>query len=75
MTTRDDQRVMKALQGVDFPADRAALLTYAETRGADADSLEALRAVPDGRYGSVREVVDAVPREPEGRGRPGGTAR
>jgi hypothetical protein len=75
VTTRDDLRVAKALQGADFPADRADLLTYAQTRGADEETLQALREVPDERYGSMQEVTDAVPQEPEGRDRPGGTDR
>lgn len=75
MTDRDDARVAKALQGVDFPADRAGLLSYAGTRGAEEKTLQALRSLPDGQYGSVQEVVDAVLQEPEGSRHPGGTAR
>jgi hypothetical protein len=75
MTDRDDARVAKALQGADFPADQETLVQYAETRGADPKTLQALQTVPKRRYGSVSEVVDAVPQEPEGRDRPGGTAR
>ena len=75
MTGRDERRVADALQGADFPADRAALLGYAGTRGADEETLQALRAVPDTRYESMRQVTDAVPQEPEGRDRPGGTER
>lgn len=75
MTDRDDQRAEKALQGADFPADRASLLDYAQTRGADPKTLQALRAVPDRSYRSIRDVVDAVPQEPEGHDVPGGTER
>lgn len=75
MTSRDDLRVEKALQGADFPSDQASVLSYAVTRGADDKTLQALRAVPDGRYLSIQEVVDAVPQEPEGRDVPGGTER
>lgn len=75
MTTRDDLRVAKALQGADFPAERADLVTYAQSRGADEETLQALRQVPDERYGSAQEVTAAVPQEPEGRDRPGGTER
>ncbi|OZM77284.1 DUF2795 domain-containing protein [Pseudonocardia sp. MH-G8] len=75
MTSRDDARVKKALQGADFPAARTALLDFATTRGADEETLQALRAVPEGRYGSVDEVADAVPQQPEGPGTPGGTLR
>lgn len=75
MTDRDDARVAKALQGADFPTDRAQLVSYAETRGADEKTLQALRTLPEGQYGSVQEVTDAVPQEPEGSRHPGGTAR
>ena len=74
MTRRDDVRVDKALQGAAFPADRQALLTYAQERGADEETLEAIRALPERDYGKMAEVVDAVPQEPEG-DRPGGVAR
>jgi hypothetical protein len=75
LTTRDDLRVQKALQGADFPADRSALLSYAETRAADAKTMQALRALPDRQFGNMQEVVDVVPQEPEGAGQPGGVAR
>lgn len=74
MTRRDDIRVAKALQGAEFPADRQALLDYAVARDADPETLEALRALPEGRYASSREAVDAVPQEPEG-DLPGGVDR
>lgn len=75
MTERDDARVAKALQGAEFPADPETLIEYAETRGASPKTLHALQTVPDRRFGSVSEVLDAVAQEPEGRERPGGTAR
>jgi hypothetical protein len=65
VTTRDDLRIRKALQGADFPAGRDALLDYAGDRGADEETMQALRAVPEGSYGSVEEVADAAPQEPE----------
>ncbi|MBW0101657.1 DUF2795 domain-containing protein [Pseudonocardia sp. KRD291] len=74
MTRRDDLRVDKALQGADFPADRRTLLTYAQERGADEETLEAMRALPERTYARASEVVDAVPQEPEG-DRPGGVER
>lgn len=75
MTHRDDLRVAKALQGADFPADRGTLLTYAETRGADAETMQALRTVPEQTYGRSQDVIDAVAQEPEGTDQPGGTDR
>lgn len=75
MTTRDDLRAHKALQGADFPATKDELLAYAEERGVDAKSLQALRTLPEGRYESMDDVADAVPQEPEGENVPGGTER
>ncbi|WP_406692548.1 DUF2795 domain-containing protein [Saccharopolyspora sp. ID03-671] len=74
MTRRDDMRVAKALQGLDFPADRDQILDFATDREADAETLSALRSIPSARYASKDEVVHAVPQEPEGDA-PGGTAR
>lgn len=75
MTTRDEIRAEKALQGVDLPASKQQLIDYAESHGADAKSLQALRALPDQQFGSLDEVTAAVPQQPEGEDRPGGTAR
>lgn len=75
MTTRDDLRASKALQGADFPASRSELIDYAQSRGVDQKSLQALHALPDRTFGSKDEVVDAVPQQPEGEDVPGGTAR
>ncbi|MGH3096333.1 MAG: DUF2795 domain-containing protein [Streptosporangiales bacterium] len=74
MTDRDDRRVAKALQGAGFPADRASLVSYAETRGANSKTLQALHTIPDATYHNAQAVIDAVPQEPEG-DQPGGTAR
>lgn len=75
MTTRDDLRAGKALQGADFPATKDELVAYAERRGADAKSLQALRMLPDRQFGDMDSVMDAVPQEPEGGDVPGGTER
>lgn len=75
MTTRDDLRASKALQGMDFPATKDNLIEYAEARGADQKSLQALRTLPEKEFGNMDEVIDAVPQEPEGDDVPGGTQR
>lgn len=75
MTKRDELRVDKALQGLEFPASRDQLIEFATDRQADAETLAALRALPVGRYANKAEVLDAVPQEPEGEDAPGGTAR
>lgn len=75
MTTRDDIRAAKSLQGADFPKSKEDILHYAQTRSADSKTLEALHALPDRQYDSIDDVADAVPQEPEGVDQPGGTAR
>lgn len=75
MTDRDDLRAEKALQGADFPAGREELLSYAQTRDADAKMMQALRTIPDRTYQSMKDVLDQIPQEPEGTDAPGGTAR
>lgn len=75
MTTRDDLRAHKALQGADFPATKADLVNYAQSRGVDNKSLQALHALPDQQFENMDSVVAAVPQEPEGEDMPGGTER
>ncbi len=75
MTDRDDQRVAKALQGADFPAERTTLLDYAETRGIDLKTRQALHTLPERRFDSMSDVVESIAQEPEGDDQPGGTAR
>jgi hypothetical protein len=75
MTTRDDLRAAKSLQGADFPKTKEEVLHYAQTRSADSKTLEALHALPDREFHSIDDVAEAVPQEPEGTDQPGGTAR
>lgn len=74
MTKRDEARIDKALQGLEFPATHEQLIEFATDRGAGAETVTALRALPAGRYANKEEVIEAVPQEPEGDA-PGGTAR
>ncbi|PVY96723.1 DUF2795 domain-containing protein [Actinomycetospora cinnamomea] len=65
MTDRDDIRVRKALQGMEFPADRDQVVSYATGRGEDdTRTLAALRALPDRTFSTADDVVDAVPHKP-----------
>lgn len=74
MTKRDEMRVDKALQGLEFPVDRERMVDFAADREADAETLAALRSLPAGQYANKDQVLDAIPQEPEGDA-PGGTAR
>ncbi|GAB4099128.1 DUF2795 domain-containing protein [Sinomonas halotolerans] len=53
-------QIQQFLEGVDYPADRAALVAAAEEQGADADALAALRAIPEGTYSKPTDVSSAV---------------
>lgn len=65
MTDSDERRVAKALQGLEFPAEKSALVAYAEERGAAERTLRALESLPEGSYGSSDEVEQAVPQQPD----------
>lgn len=75
MTFRDDLRADKALQGLEFPAGKSAVLDYARTRAAGPKTMNALETLPDRSFSDKDDLVGAVPQEPEGRQRPGGTDR
>lgn len=65
MTDADERRVSKALQGLEFPADKAQLKAYAQERQADARTVRALESLPEGTYGNADEVERAVPQRPD----------
>ncbi|MEU6697660.1 DUF2795 domain-containing protein [Pseudonocardia sp. NPDC046786] len=69
MTTRTTtpDAVHTALDGVTFPAGKDELAAGAERNGADAATVEAIRAVPAAVYGSVADVVAAVDTADESR--------
>lgn len=74
MTTRDELRAEKALQGMEFPASKTELIDYATERSATEKTLQALRVLPDRQFENKDDVVEAVPQEPEGDA-PGGVHR
>ena len=59
MTDASD-RLGYVLDGVSFPVARWELIALAEHYGADATTLHDLRALSDGRYASLTEVVNAI---------------
>lgn len=52
--------VQKHLGGVDYPADRDAIVEAARRSGAGDDVLGALQGIPDREYGDPTEVSEAV---------------
>ncbi|UPT23256.1 DUF2795 domain-containing protein [Thermobifida alba] len=59
--------VQKALSGIDYPADRDALVSHAREHGAADRVLAALRGVADRRYSGPDEVSRAVSEASGGR--------
>jgi hypothetical protein len=43
-------KIQKFLSGVDYPADRDQLIQAAKSNGADKDTLDQLRQLPDRNY-------------------------
>ncbi len=58
--------VRQYLDGVDFPANKADLLTAAQADNAPASLLAGLRDLPESEFSGPEQVVDAL------RGLPGG---
>jgi len=65
MTTADPRHIRAALNTVDFPASKQALVEHAERGGADDDTVKALRALPLGDYRNHEEVLRSVPLPPD----------
>lgn len=52
--------ILHHLKGVDFPADKDALLKQARKNEAEADILDVLRQMPDGEYHTMADVLKGV---------------
>ncbi|MGI5171405.1 DUF2795 domain-containing protein [Spirillospora sp. CA-253888] len=52
--------VQKSLAGVNYPADRDALVKHAQDHGADGSTLEALKSIPDREYDGPNAVSKEV---------------
>ncbi|MCE6995154.1 DUF2795 domain-containing protein [Saccharothrix sp. S26] len=53
-------RLRTVLGDVGYPADKGQLVDHASRNNADEDTVHALHAIPERRYGSFDEVLDAV---------------
>lgn len=53
-------QVEKYLKGVDYPANKSALLQKAEQNGADENIREALQKLPEQTYKSPTEISKAI---------------
>ncbi len=52
--------IQKALGGMDYPADKDAIVQHAESKGASDDVLEALRGLPDRTFEGPTGVNEAL---------------
>jgi hypothetical protein len=53
-------QIQKFLGGVDYPADREALLSRAKASGADANVIKALESLPERQYDGPTAVSSAI---------------
>lgn len=60
LAPRSTGAVARALQGIDFPADRKKLEEYASRNHAAADVLDVIRHMPEERYSSMADVFKGV---------------
>jgi Protein of unknown function (DUF2795) len=60
MPQADFIKVQKFLSGVDYPADKAQLIEHARAKGADEESVRALKSIPDHRYDGPSAVSKAI---------------
>ncbi|WP_210479499.1 DUF2795 domain-containing protein [Naasia sp. SYSU D00948] len=52
--------IQKALGGMEYPADKDAIVQHAESKGAGDDVLEALRGLPEKSYERPTDVNEAL---------------
>ena len=52
--------LQKALKGVDYPADRQAILDAARSNGADSEITSALEGIPEESYDRPTDVTEAI---------------
>jgi hypothetical protein len=65
-------QIQKFLQGVDYPADKAALVSAAKDNGADSNVVRAVEGIPERTYEKPTEVSEAIVeagRHPESHGK------
>lgn len=54
------ETVMKELEGIQFPATKQDIISYARNREAPADILDALHEIPDMDYQSMENIWEAL---------------
>ena len=64
MGQSDWDRVAQALEDLDFPADKDAIVAHARSRGAGDETVRLLRALPLAVYRNISEIRSSVPLDP-----------
>ncbi len=54
--TVNPTEVQKYLSGIDFPADKAEIISYAKSKGAPNEVIDALNGLPDMDYNNSAEI-------------------
>lgn len=57
---RADNELTRYLQGVDFPADRDAVIRHARRQDVDEELLQQLVRIPNRDYGSLADVIKGL---------------
>lgn len=52
--------ILHHLKGIDFPADKSALIHQAETNHAEDAVMDIIRQLPDGPYNTMADVLKGV---------------
>lgn len=52
--------IAKALQGIDLPKKKGGLVDYAQDQGADKETVEVLKALPDRKFNTMADVQKAL---------------
>ncbi|MFH0810059.1 MAG: DUF2795 domain-containing protein [Pseudomonadota bacterium] len=60
---RNVANVTHHLKGIDFPAKKDDLISYATEQGADEEVLKVLRDLPDREYGNMADVMQGYGQE------------
>jgi hypothetical protein len=52
--------IEKSIKGIDFPADKQAIIDKAEENGAEQEEIDVLRNLPEGEYNNPTEITEAL---------------
>lgn len=62
-TSSPTREAAKALEGIDFPADRNKIVEYARSRNLSGEALDWLQNLPNEQYASMADVFKGIGQE------------